>query len=491
MDSDPQQPIPRAAAPGTIHKGRVFASEQEHGRYQFEPKIPAYVQGHVEGSLHQHDFAPQWDRDTDTLASFLAWKSAQHHNESSNITITALLGPICQFVRTEVQYQLQKHSFNVKIPGLQEMKDTNVEMQKHILQLTDTITKLSEQVAILSSRPVPTATSTIVKTVIIPPRQTPPIPTKPNKPTSPTYAQVVQEKPLEFTEVRSKKMKAKQETVLAKPYPIADRMVIFSLTTAPNNRKEAADRALQVINKTITNHTDILDPPFILANISATNNLVFTTAPQQLSINYEPYLKIFEDALHEFPITSSRISQRWTRFIIHGIPTTATPEDVRTEIENTYPALHMGQTPRWLTNSDRRQGKVASSMVITLVGEMTKKSLGATKLAMFNRLCDIAEYISFGPSTRCNKCQLYGHPTQRCTADHYACAVCAQPHSTKDHPCGIGNCKAGHACNHPTIRCVSCQQPHKASDRNCPTYVKIVTALRQDNMAAADATMTA
>jgi hypothetical protein len=354
------------------------------------------------------------------------------------------------------------------------------------------ITKLSEQVTILSSRPVPTATSTVIKTVTRPPpRQTPANPTTPIQPTVPTYAEVVQKKPLEFTEVRSKKMKTKKETVLPKAFPIADRLIVFNLTTAPNNRKEAADRALQMINKTITHHVDISHPPFILANISATNNLVFTTAPQQLSVNYEPYLKIFEDTLHEFPITSSRISERWTRFILHGIPTTATPDDVRTEINNTYPTLRMGQTPRWLISPDRRQGKEASSMVITLVGEMTKKSLGATKLVMFNRQCDIAEYISFGPSTRCNKCQLYGHPTQRCSADNYTCAVCAEPHNTKDHPCGIGNCKAGHTCNHPPIRCASCQQPHKASDRNCSTYVKIVTALRQDNMPTADATMTA
>jgi hypothetical protein len=227
-----------------------------------------------------------------------------------------------------------------------------------------------------------------------------------------------------------------------------------------------------------------------LANVSATNNLVFTVAPQHLSTNYEPYLGILEDALHELPIASSRISQRWTRFIIHGIPTSATPETVRTELEVTHPSLKMGQTPRWLTSPERRQGKEASSMVIILIGEMTKKSLGASSLAVFNRECDIAEYITFGPITRCNKCQQYGHPTQRCMADNHTCAVCALPHPTKDHPCAIGNCKAGHSCNHPPIRCANCQQPHKASDRNCPTYVKIALALARDRVPVADTNMT-
>jgi hypothetical protein len=437
------------------------------------------------------EYAPEFNPDTDTLPSFLAWKIESESYACGRRTTDALLQPLCGFIRNEIRYQLGMHPTTVNIPGLKEMQERELETQKHILHLTETITELSKQVAVLSARPVPAASPTIIKTVVGPPQQhrKPPAHTKlPPSNSAPTYAQIVKEKTQEFTEVKSKK-KAKRETVLPKPYPTADRLVIFNLTSAPNDRKEAADRALQLINKTITNHSDISYPPFILANITATNNLIFTVAPQHLGISYEPYLGIFEDALHEFPIASSRISQRWTRFLIHGIPTVATPEDVRTEIETNYPSLRMGQTPRWLTSPERRQGKEASSMVVTFVGEMTKKSLGATRLAMFNRECNVAEYISFGPSTRCNKCQTYGHPTQRCTADGYTCAVCAQPHATKDHPCAIGNCKAGHSCNHPPIRCANCQQPHKASDRNCTTYVKLMLALRRDNNVTTDMNM--
>jgi len=85
----------------------------------------------------------------------------------------------------------------------------------------------------------------------------------------------------------------------------------------------------------------------------------------------------------------------------------------------------MGQKLHWLTSPERRQGKQASSMVVTFIGEMTKKSLGATSLPMFNREYTIAEYITFGPSTQCNKCQTYGHLTQRCTASNHTCAMCA------------------------------------------------------------------
>jgi len=149
---------------------------------------------------------------------------------------------------------------------------------------------------------------------------------------------------MEFTKVWSKK-KARKKTILLKPYPTVDRLIIFSLTIAPNDCKKAVDRALQAVNKAVTTHADIEHPPLILANITATNNHVFTVAPQFLSTIYEPYLAILEEALHEFPITSSRVSQRWTRFIVNSIPTTATPKTVRTEIDTNYPALEMGQTP--------------------------------------------------------------------------------------------------------------------------------------------------
>jgi len=438
------------------------------------------------------DYAPDWDHDTDTLASFLAWKSELDHTTATNDTTERLLEPICRFIRAEMTYQFAKQSVTVKIPGLKEMKKRDLEMQKQISQLTNTITKLSEQIATLSAGPIPAAAPAAPRVVPALPQQCqkPPTTTKPPPGPAPTYAQVAEKQPREFTEVRSKK-KARKETILPKPYPTVDRLIILSLTTAPNDCKEAADRALQVANKTITTHANIEHPPLILANITATNNLVFTVAPQHLSTSYEPYLAILEEALHEFPIASSRVSQRWTHFIIYGIPTTATPESACTEIESSYPSLRMGQTPRWLTSPERHQGKEASSMIVTFIGEIPKKSLGATSLAMFNRECTIAEYITFGPATQCNKCQTFGHPTQCCTASNHTCAVCAQPHPTKDHPCAITNCRAGHSCNHPPIRCANCLQPHKASDRSCSTYVKIMLGMRHDNAATTDTTMAA
>jgi hypothetical protein len=252
-----------------------------------QPGIPNPVIRPVEPMNPGLDYAPQWDHDTDTLASFITYQlKAEGHNITKQ-TCDTLLTPICHFVRETIKYQMATHAVTVKIPDLEEMKERELETQKHILHLTETITELAKQVATLSARPIPTTTPTIIKTVVAPPQQyrKPPAPTKlPMSNSTLTYAQVVEDKTKEFTEVRSKK-KVKKETVLPQPYPTADRLLIFNLTSAPNDRKEAADRALQLINKTITTHNDITHPPFILAKITNSNNLVFTVAHQHLGKN--------------------------------------------------------------------------------------------------------------------------------------------------------------------------------------------------------------
>jgi len=71
--------------------------------------------------------------------------------------------------------------------------------------------------------PTQTVTSTAPRVVLATPQQRPkpPATTKPTPAPVPTYAQVAEKQPREFMEVRSKK-KARKETVLPKPYPMAD-----------------------------------------------------------------------------------------------------------------------------------------------------------------------------------------------------------------------------------------------------------------------------
>ena len=70
------------------------------------PSIPHRSPTQPNGFNPMADGAPEWDHNMDTLASFLAWRSATHLIENINQTIEALLGLICQFVHAEMKHQL-------------------------------------------------------------------------------------------------------------------------------------------------------------------------------------------------------------------------------------------------------------------------------------------------------------------------------------------------------------------------------------------------
>jgi hypothetical protein len=64
----------------------------------------------------------------------------------------------------------------------------------------------------------------------------------------------------------------------------------------------------------------------------------------------------------------------------------------------------------------------------------------------------VREYIPFRDTTQCSLCQRFGHPAALCKAAP-ACAVCAQPHLTHQHPCNIPGCPKGRRCAHPPLCC--------------------------------------
>ena len=142
--------------------------------------------------------------------------------------------------------------------------------------------------------------------------------------------------------------------------------------------------------------------------------------------------------------------------------------------------IRLGQTPRWLTNETRRQGKDASTLAIVVVGDLKTTDFGTNYLYVRNRTSTIVEYLDHGPTTQCKHCQLYGHPTTMCKAELPACAVCNKSHLTKDHPCTIATCKAGPSCTHPPIVCASCGDGHKSSDPNCPKRIILMTRRREE-----------
>ena len=294
-----------------------------------------------------------------------------------------------------------------------------------------------------------------------------PLPPKPEQPTG-------------FQLVNRKKQKKKVEMLVQAKYPLSEREIILSFA-APLNvppTEKNADIALEKVNKVIVDHKDILQPPFTRARFTVNNNLVLTTGLTNCGMDYDAYLNIIVDAVRFLGHASARINERWSKFLVHGVPVDSSLESIRHDIESNYPNLKLAQTPRWLAPAIKRVEKIHSTIVIALLGSITLKQIGVSRLTVRNRPCKISEYVQFGPSTQCSKCQLYGHHALYCQSKEPVCAVCAGFHTTKDHPCKIQSCKAGPVCTHPPIKCAACGDPHKANDPNCPTRVKLSQEFR-------------
>jgi len=238
-------------------------------------------------------------------------------------------------------------------------------------------------------------------------------------------------------------------------------------------RQNAADTALRRVNSALVDNKDVTAPPFIRARVTVRGTIIFTTSTTQNNIVYEDYKTIITDALTYYgKCETVEIGKRFSQFLLHGVPTHLSLPEISDSIATNYPQLVQGQTPRWLTPASRRENKTNSTIVMTLTGNVKKASIGRQNLIVCNRQCQLEDHIAYGRSTQCHNCQAYGHPAALCR-NTPCCAVCANPHETKEHPCTLPTCKKGPACTHPPIRCANCNSPHKASDPNCPERIKI------------------
>jgi hypothetical protein len=279
-----------------------------------------------------------------------------------------------------------------------------------------------------------------------------------------------------FTTVSRKKKKPAPPTIIPKSLPRVDREIIITTTyenfTNDTERQKAAGFALSYLNYAIRNTAEIDQPPFILARVNSNNKLVLTTNPTTPATAYIPYMPVLLNEIKNLKPTNGQPNGRWTKFLIHNIPTDAALDSVGREIERNYPTLRIMQEPRWLVPTERRLNKTSSTIVISLQGAIDLTRLGTSRLAIRNRLCQITEYFSWTPNSHCRNCQGYGHHTKLCKAEKPTCAICAQQHSTKDHLCPIPTCRAGKSCTHPPLKCAACAAPHKATDPLCPVRIQ-------------------
>jgi hypothetical protein len=185
------------------------------------------------------------------------------------------------------------------------------------------------------------------------------------------------------------------------------------------------------------------------------STLVLTTAPTRRNFDYNNYLAIVKDALKDLKPEEATLTSRMTKFLVYGIPTFYTPDEVHKDIKITNPSVKLTEIPLWLISDEKRQGKQASTMVIAICGTATLKDLGESVIVASKR-CTVETYLTFGPSTQCNFCQRYGYPSQRCTfkKDKHlpTCAVYVGPHLTELHTCTLDTCRQGILCTHPPIK---------------------------------------
>jgi hypothetical protein len=262
--------------------------------------------------------------------------------------------------------------------------------------------------------------------------------------------------------------------------PRIEREIIISTDTIfpPAELKNWADDALNQLNWLIHSTAEITQPPFALARINSHNKIVLTTNPSTPASAYTPYMPMLLNEIKSLKPRIGNTNSRWTKFLVHNIPTTATTAKLKALLEINYPTIQLMQEPRWLVPAKRRLNKTASTIVISLQGALDLKRLGTNTLILANRRCRITEYISWTPTSHCRNCQGYGHHTKLCREEKPTCAICAQQHSTKDHLCPIPTCRAGKSCTHPPLKCPACGAPHKATDPLCPMRIKHLATRR-------------
>jgi hypothetical protein len=292
----------------------------------------------------------------------------------------------------------------------------------------------------------------------------------------------------ETVQSAASKPKVSTPKLIATKYPQAEREVICYFQSGNTDdangihhektyaeRLAIADVALHRINSVLINNKDVVASPFIRARVTIRGTIIFTTSNDQNNVVYEHYTNIIADALSYHGVCEKvEIGKRFSQFLLHGVPTHLSLPEISDSITTNYPQLIQGQTPRWLTTAERREQKTNSTIVMTLTGNVKKASIGRQNLIVCNRECQLDDYIPYGRSTQCHNCQNYGHPAALCRNDS-RCAVCANPHNTREHPCTLPTCKKGPACTHPPIHCVNCNAPHKANDPNCPERIKLRT----------------
>lgn len=237
---------------------------------------------------------------------------------------------------------------------------------------------------------------------------------------------------------------------------------------------------MQIANKAVREYQKSLDYCFVRCHVTQKQNLVFQTSGKTQGSDYLPYLDAIKTCLEneaKLNVTAIDGEPRWSKFLLHGVPITASMEEVALSIQQSYPGvLKLAQTPRWLTTETKRQtsAKGMSTVVLAVAGHHTLQSLGYQYLYVCNSRCRLDRYLPFGPSSQCGNCCKFGHPTSMCQEKQPTCGVCGKEHATRFHPCPAPDCRGGGRCTHGPMHCVNCANNlHTSIHPQCPTREKV------------------
>lgn len=151
-----------------------------------------------------------------------------------------------------------------------------------------------------------------------------------------------------------------------------------------------------------------------------------------------------------------------TKFVLKGIHSSYTPEEIRAELQ-AYDIQVLNVQPMY------SKGKNQLNMFIVCFTSGTKIEDVKNKARYIcNQKVTWQPFVKKSIGTQCWKCQLFGHAASNCGMN-YRCVKC-----THDH--GPGNCPLED--NQPAT-CVNCNQNHPASYRKCPKYVEYLSRIQK------------
>ena len=280
----------------------------------------------------------------------------------------------------------------------------------------------------------------------------------------------------------SRKKKNQFKGPLKPLYDPNDQKVIIQIhpDTPPQTTIQMTWQYLQMANRAVREYQKGPDYCFVRCHVTQKQNLVLQTCTKTKGTDYLPYLDAIKAKIEQeakLQVTSIEGEPRWSKFLLHGVPISATMEDVAISIQQSYPGvLKLAQTPRWLTTESKQQtsGKGMSTVVLAIAGKHTLQSLGYQYLFVCNSRCRLDRYLPFGPSSQCGNCCKFGHPTTMCQDQKPTCGVCGKEHHTRYHPCPAPDCKGGGRCTHTPMHCVNCNNNlHTSIHPQCPTREKV------------------